>query len=205
MYIVGGYNVAKNNVLAIYKMPGQIYNRIAELAADNYGFITTDEAEAAHVNPHRLLEMARRGQLDRRGTALYRVPLIPVTQMDPYREATLWPRGAGAVISHETALDLYGLGDVNPGKIHITVPRAHRPRRKLPFQYRLHRQDLREDEVTSFEGIPIVTAATAIRQARRLGPALLRQAVEEGRRRGLVSRSEARELEEEIGLGAVVT
>ncbi len=37
-------------------------------------------------------------------------------------EATLWPRGAHGALSHETALDLYGLSDVNPAKIHITVP-----------------------------------------------------------------------------------
>ena len=182
-------------------MPGQIYNRIAHLAADNYGYVTTDEAEAAQINPHRLLELAHRGQLEHRGTGLYRVPLIPPTPLDPYREATLWPRGAGAVISHETALDVYGLGDANPAKIHITVPRAHRPRRQVPGQYRLHREDLQRSEMTAYEGIPIVTAAKAIRQARRLGPALLRQAIEEGEQRGLVSRTEAEQLRSEASVG----
>jgi predicted transcriptional regulator of viral defense system len=179
-------------------MPGYIYNQIARLAADNYGYITTDEAEVAKIDPHRLIELARRGQLERRGTALYRLPLIPPTPLDPYREATLWPRGAEAVISHETALDLYGLGDVNPAKIHITVPRAHRPRRQVPAQYRLHREDLREDEATLYEGIPIVTVAKAIRQSRQLGPALLRPAIEEGRRRGLISDLAAEQLQSEI-------
>jgi predicted transcriptional regulator of viral defense system len=179
-------------------MPTQIYTRIAELAADNYGYITTDEAEAANINPHRLLELAHRGHIDRRSTALYRLPLIPPTPLDPYREATLWPRGVEAVISHETALDLYGLGDVNPAKIHIAVPRTHRPRRKVPSQYRLHREELRDDQVTLYEGIPVVTPATAIRQARRLGPALLRQAIEEGQRLGLLSSVEALELRDEL-------
>jgi predicted transcriptional regulator of viral defense system len=182
-------------------MPGQIYNQLAELAADNYGYVTTDEAEAADINPQRLLELARRGQLEHRGTALYRVPLIPPTPLDPYREATLWPRGARAVISHDTALDLYELGDVNPAKIHITVPRAHRPRRQIPSQYRLHREDLHGDETTLYEGIPVVTAAKAIHQARQLGPALLRQAIDEGQRRGLLSRTEAEKLRAEILLG----
>ncbi len=184
-------------------MPGQIYNHIATLAADNYGFITTDEAGAAEINPHRLLELARRGQIERRGTGLYRVPLIPPTPLDPYREATLWPRGVEAVISHETALDIYELGDANPAKIHITVPRAHRPRRQVPVQYRLHREDLQGKETTFHEGIPIVTAVKAIRQARRLGPALLRQAIEEGEQRGLISRAEAEQLRDETQVGGV--
>jgi predicted transcriptional regulator of viral defense system len=178
-------------------MPGQIYNHIAELAAGNYGYITTDQAVAAGIDPARLIELARRGQIERCGTALYRVPLIPPTPLDPYREATLWPRGTEAVISHETALDLYGLGDVNPAKIHITVPRTHRPRRYVPLQYRLHREDLSDGETGLYEGIPIVTAAKAIRQAHRLGPAMLRQAIEEGRRRGLISSAEAERLRSE--------
>jgi len=93
------------------------------------------------------------------------------------------------------------LGDVNPAKIDITVPRAHRPRRKVPAQYRLHREDLGADEATLHEGIPIVTAAKAVRQARRVGPALLRQAVEEGERRGLISRAEAEQLRSEVLVG----
>lgn len=183
-------------------MPGPAYNRIAEIAAENYGYITTDQAQAAEINPDRLLELARRGQIERRGTALYRVSIIPPTSLDPYREATLWPRGSEAVISHETALDLYDLSDVNPAKINITVPRSHRPRREVPAQYRLHREDLGEDEVTLYEGIPIVTAGKAIRQARHLGPALLRQAVLEARRRGLLTSAETERLEREASLGA---
>jgi predicted transcriptional regulator of viral defense system len=183
--------------MVLTTMPGQIYNHIAELAADNYGYVTTDQAVEAGINPERLVDLARRGQIERRGTALYRVPLIPPTPLDPYREATLWPRGAEAVISHESALDLYGLGDVNPAKVHITVPRTHRPRRHIPAQYRLHREDLRDDEVVLYEGIPIVTAAKAIRQTHRLGPALLRQAIEEGGRRGLISSAEGERLRSE--------
>jgi predicted transcriptional regulator of viral defense system len=181
-------------------MPSPIYNRIAEIAADNYGYITTDGAEAAGINPDRLLEMARRGQIERRSNALYRVPLIPPTPFDPYREATLWPRGLEAAISHETALDLYGLSDVNPAKIDITVSRSHRPRREIPAQYRLHHEDLHEDEVTLYEGIPIVTAGKAIRQSQHLGPALLRQAIAEARRRGLVSSAEADRLGNDAAL-----
>jgi hypothetical protein len=78
-------------------------------------------------------------------------------------EATLWPgRGVRGVLSDETALELYGLSDVNPAKIDVTVPRAHRIRRKIPSAYRIHHEDLPGRDVTLFEGIPIVTPARAI-------------------------------------------
>ncbi|MBW8060798.1 MAG: hypothetical protein FVQ78_10920, partial [Solirubrobacterales bacterium] len=82
--------------------------------------------------------------------AVYRVPLIPVTPLDPYMQATLWPRNAEAVISHASALGLYELGDVNPAKINITVPRAHRPRREVPALYVLHREDLGPEDLTTY-------------------------------------------------------
>ena len=181
-------------------MPGATYNRLAEFAAKRYGYVTTADAETLGLDPHRLFEMARRGQLEHPATAVYRVPLIPATPLDPYMLATLWPRNADAVISHASALGLYGLGDVNPAKIHITVPRAHRPRRKVPELYVLHREDLGSEELTAYEGIPIVTAAKAIRQAHEahLGPALIRAVIEDGRRRGLLKPAEATRLEEDL-------
>ena len=181
-------------------MPGAAYNRLAEIAAERYGYVTTADAEALGLDPHRLFEMARRGQLEHPMTAVYRVPLIPVTPLDPYMQATLWPRNADAVISHASALGLYELGDVNPAKIHITVPQAHRPRREIPALYVLHREDLGPEDLTTYEGIPIVSAAKAIRQAHEahLGPALIRAAIEDGRRRGLLKRAEAAGLHEEL-------
>lgn len=181
-------------------MPGATYNRLAEIAAERYGYVTTADAEALGLDPHRLFEMARRGQLDHPTTAVYRVPLIPVTPLDSYMQATLWPRNVDAVISHVSALSLYELSDVNPAKIHITVPRAHRPRREVPALYVLHREDLEAGDLTTYEGIPIVTAAKAIRQAHaaHLGPALIRAAIEDGRQRGLLKRAEAAGLHEEL-------
>lgn len=184
-------------------MPGALYNQLAELAAENYGYLTTEEVEDAGIDPHRLVELARRGQIEHRARALYRLPLIPPTPLDAYREATLWPRGTQGVISHASALELYGLGDANPAKIHLTLPRAHRPRRQVPNQYVLHQEDLDPAEVGAYEGIPAVTPATAIRQTRKLGPELLRGAIEDGLRRGLLRPAEADDIRQELGIGSV--
>jgi predicted transcriptional regulator of viral defense system len=43
--------------------------------------------------------------------------------------AALWPAGRG-VLSHDTALELHELCDVNPEKIHLTVPADYQPRRR---------------------------------------------------------------------------
>ncbi len=41
--------------------------------------------------------------------------------------AALWPKGIQGVLTHDTALDLWDVSDVNPAKTHITVPHGHRP------------------------------------------------------------------------------
>ena len=137
--------------------------------------MTPDDARGLGINPMALVRMAERGQIERRGTGLYRLPLTPASRLDPYMEATLWPRGALGVLSHETALELYELSDVYPAKIHITLPRSHRVRRSVPPAYVLHHEDLGAAQITQHEGIAIVTPVHAIRQAHKahLGAALV--------------------------------
>jgi predicted transcriptional regulator of viral defense system len=185
-------------------MPGPVYTELAAIAAGQYGFITQDEASQLGIKPMTLVRMAQRGQLERRSQGVYRVPLIPETGLDAYMEATLWPRGAPGVLSHETALGLYELSDVNPDKIHITVPKHHRIRREIPPAYEIHHEDLGPGDVASHEGIATVPPAVAIRQCHEahLGPALLAQAIDQGERNGRLTRRQADELRSDIGVRA---
>ncbi len=178
-------------------MPGRNFKTLYEIAEDNYGFLTVDDARGAGIRPQRLAEMARRGSLQREGLGLYRLDPFPVHALDSYRKATLWPYGIEGVLSHETALDLYELSDVNPAKIHITVPKRYRLRRReVPPAYRFHHEDLDMHDITRHEGLPIVTPAKAIRQCHEahLRRDLLRQALEQARERGLLNRSAYTEL-----------
>jgi predicted transcriptional regulator of viral defense system len=110
-------------------------------------------------------------------------------------EAVLWTDRRG-VVSHETALDLYDLCDVNPTAIDLTVPTSFRTRKRPPTVYRLHRERLDPDEVRWFEGIPIVTPERAIRGGieQGLGWHLIDQAIKTARGRGLIDRPTAARL-----------
>jgi len=183
-------------------VPGKNYGELAELANENHGFITTEDARALDIDPINLVRMAERGQLERRGHGLYRFPLTLPGPLDAYMEAALWPRGAEGVVSHASALELYELSDVNPRQIHVTVPRAHRIRRQVPAAFRIHHEDLHPDDIGLFEGIPVVVPVRAIHQAdqAKLGPALLAQAIDHGERNGRLTLKQAQQLREEIGL-----
>lgn len=193
----------QNFTCYLVQVPGAVFTELAEVANEQYGFLTPEDARGLDIDPINLVRMFQRGHLERRSTGVYRMRLTPPSPLDAYMEATLWPgRGVRGVLSDETALALYGLSDVNPAKIDLTVPRAHRIRRNIPSVYRIHHEDLPEGDVTSYEGIPIVTPARAIRQshASHVGPALVGQAIDQGERNGRLSRREAAQLRRELGV-----
>jgi predicted transcriptional regulator of viral defense system len=176
-------------------VPGRDYNALMDVAVGQYGYITAEDAATVGVVADRLRKMAERGTLERVAYGLYRMPAVAATDLDQYMEATLWPRGGG-VLSHDTALDLHALSDVNPARIHVTVREDLRIRRAVPAAYRLHHRRLGESEVTRHEGIAIVTPARAIRDAieAHLGAHLIHQALANSRARGAISKAEEAEL-----------
>ena len=181
-------------------MPGRAYEALFELATDQYGFITRDQALKSGFNRDTLIQMAKRGLVDHVGHGLYRFKAFPAGPLDAYMAAVLWPHGKTGVLSHETALDLYGLSDANPAKIHITVPKKHRVTRTIPANYEIHHADLQPQEITWREGLLVTTVERTIRDAHQahLRRSLLEQALEQARSRGLLTAAAERKLRREI-------
>ncbi len=183
-------------------MPTARFADLAEAAAEKFGLVTLDDAKQVGYQPKTIVTLAERGQLERVSRGVYRVPFLPGGEMQAYLAAALWPQGANGVLTHETALDLWDVSDVNPAKIHVTVPHAHRPQREVPRTYVIHREDVDPADVAAIEGVPVVRLARAIRQCAQahLGRDLLEQAVRHGRGRGLLSTDEHDQLVRELGL-----
>jgi predicted transcriptional regulator of viral defense system len=187
------------------QMPTDRFAELAELAADQYGLFTLKDAHGVGYAQNTIAQMARRGRLERVSQGVYRIAFLPAGALGSYMEAALWPVGAKGVLSHDTALDLWDVCDVNPSEVHISVPRAHRTQRQVPNGYVIHREDLPEKDIAAIEGIPVVTLALAVEQcaADHLGPDLLEQAVRTGRAHGLLAAEQAEALRRELGLDRV--
>lgn len=181
-------------------MAGAAFNRVYEIAADQHGYFTTAQAEEADVLRNTVVKMAQRGVVERVSWGVYRLVQFPLSPRDALVEACLWPLSAPAVLSHESALALYELSDVNPARIHITVPASFRVQRAVPRTLVVHRASLAAHEVRVHEGVPVTTPERAIRDchAAHLGPALVRQAIRDGRRTGLLRARQAAALEREL-------
>jgi predicted transcriptional regulator of viral defense system len=142
-------------------MPGRIYTELLDLAQDQHGYLRAEDVREAGFDPKRLVDYERRGVAQRVAYGVYRMKAIPPDELEEYMRAALWPMGAG-VLSHETALDLYELCDVNPAGIDVTVPRSYRTHRSVPALYQLHRRDLASEQIGRLRGLPIVTPMRAI-------------------------------------------
>ena len=168
-------------------MPGKWYQAFFEVASDQFGFITSEDARELGGHDGALVDMARAGQLDRTARGLYRFRSYPTDARDELMAATLWPRRLG-VISHDSALDLWDLCDINPARIHVTVPKSARLRRRTPPTYEVHERDLDPGELSNIDGIPVVTPLRAILDGieRHLDRRLVNQAIDNANRRGLL-------------------
>ena len=161
---------------------------LLDRAFDQYGFVTSDDARSLGIDQKRLVDMERRGTLERVARGVYRFKVIPHTGREHLMEAVLWPRRTRGVLSHDTALDLHDLCDINPTEIHITLPRRYRINREIPSTYAIHHRDLADSDRTLIEGIPAVTPARSIADAidAHVDPKLIDQAIDTARRRGLI-------------------
>jgi hypothetical protein len=59
-------------------------------------------------------------------------------------------------------LAVYEISDVNPSRVHITVPKSARLRRRKPKWIVIHRGDLPLADVTLHEGLPVTTVAKSV-------------------------------------------
>lgn len=176
-----------------------IRDQVIERAVEQHGYVTTRDARDLGIDPTQLRLMAARGRLERVARGVYRVPVLPRTEHDELAEAVAWTLGRG-VVSHESALVLHGLSDVNPSRIQLTVPRDNHPRRAGGELYRLHRRVLKPADVTAKDDVPVTTVARTIRDCLATGtdPSQLRRALEQAAAEGLVRPREAETLRGEI-------
>lgn len=183
-------------------MPGQAYSMVFEVAADQHGYFTAEQAVAAGVRRMALVMMERRGVVERVSRGVYRLRQFPLSFHSEFVEAALWPLGVEGVISHQSALVLFGLSDVNPDCIHVTVPRTYRVRRNRPGGLVLHHADLTPAERTLVEGIPVTSVSKTLEDCHtaHVGNEILQQALEDAQRKGLLTRADAGQVIETLGL-----
>lgn len=170
--------------------------RLREIALDQHGFITTPQALEEGISHADLSMMVTRGRIARAAHGVYRVPQVPETEYDQYQLAVLWTGAPEACLSHDTALEAWGITDINPDRIHLTVARNRRLRRAGGERYVLHHDDLDPAQITWWQGIRIVNVRTSIAQGIASGVPtyLIRQALDRAGRTSVLPAAEGARL-----------
>lgn len=165
-------------------------------AESQAGYFTAGQALEAGMNRATLRHHARPGgRYQRVGWGLYRLRHFPPSPREHVMAAWLPLRGNGAVVSHESALELHDLSDVIPDAIHLTVPRSERgirPRAGV----RLHTSEAppRGKEIRRIAGLPVTRPERSIFDALESGaqPEQIEMAIHQALDRGLTTPSRLR-------------
>ncbi len=160
-----------------------------DVGVDQHGYITLRDAQRLGISQPTVSMLAQRGSLENVARGVYRFTDFPTSPAGTYLEAVLWTGQPRACLSHDTALALHDLCDINPGRIQITVPKDSRLRRAGGELYEVHHQDLQDEQIGWWERVPIVTVRTAIEQCIDTGVPtyLMKQALDSAQGRGAIN------------------
>jgi predicted transcriptional regulator of viral defense system len=166
-----------------------------EIAEPQYGFFTTKQAKEAGFDESKHAYHIRAGNWIREHRGIYRLRHFPSPERPDLMLWFLWSRDRNevpqGVYSHDTALALYDLSDVNPARLHMTVPKGFRRNSVIPKALVLHKADLAPTDSQDVSGTRATTPLRTIADLIAAGTtdeSILKQAITEGLARGLVTR-----------------
>ena len=177
----------------------EAFRRLFEFAEQQQGFFTTKQAKTAGFAENTHSYHVQVGNWIREHRGIYRLALFPTADRPDLVLWALWSRNRNeeveGVYSHQTALSLYDLSDVNPSKLHMTVPTNFRRNSDIPGILVLHYADLPDRDVQTAQGFkftrPLRTVLDVI-EAGAVERNFIRQAIRQAIDRGLITRQQIR-------------
>src|SRR4051794_36603112 len=160
--------------------PDQIISRIA---ARQHGVITLGQLVEAGLSPSGISRRVAAGRLHRVYRGVYAVGHAGLSDEGRWMAAVL-ACGEGAVLSHRSAAELWGLLQATTGAIHVTVPGAGgRAKRRGLI---IHRPpSLASSAVAHRQRIAVTTPARTIADLRRAtDPLVVRRAIRQANFKG---------------------
>lgn len=121
--------------------------------------VTTAQAAAVDVDRSTLHRLVRAGAVDRLRYGVYRLTSAPWSRNDDVRAVWLQaepgplvPAARRAAVCRESAAGVYGIGDLFPPALQVTVPYS---RRSNQPDVRFHVGELRAEEVEWVDGLRV--------------------------------------------------
>jgi predicted transcriptional regulator of viral defense system len=159
--------------------------RLFNLAASQGGYFSAAQARQVGYSYQAQAHHVGAGNWLRIDRGVFRLTEWVPDVHDDLARWTLWSRGRG-VTSHETALDVHGIGEFESARVHLTVPHRFSMRDDAVT---LHYADLPKSDIIERTGFRVTTPVRSIIDVAALAPDehQLARVIEEGRTAGLIT------------------
>lgn len=180
------------------KTPNEPQIQLYRIAEAQGGYFTAKQAASLGYASNKRVYHVQAGNWLREHRGIYRLALYPEPDRPDLILWWLWSRDRTdrptGVYSHQTALSLHELTDVNPSRLDMTVPASFRRGAPIPKILRLHYGCISEPEQEALFGVPVTNALRTILDVWEEGSLpkdTLRQAFEQARSNGKITRKQA--------------
>jgi very-short-patch-repair endonuclease len=171
--------------------------RIRRLARRQHGVVSRDQLLQLRLTPSGLAHWRRRGWLHPVHRGVFAVGPPELSQYGRWMAAVL-TCGRGALLSHQSAAELWGIRRAVPGRIEVTLPQPGKRRASGLIVHR--RIVLGPQDCRARHGIPATSPARTLADlALRLPAPQLEAAVNEADRLDLIEPERLRKAVEEMG------
>lgn len=159
--------------------------QLFELASGQGGYFTAAQARSLGYSYQAQAHHVGAGNWKRVDRGLFRlVEWVPGTH-DELARWTLWSRGR-AIVSHESAMGVHGIGEFESRHIHLTVPPGFTMRNDA---IALHYAELPTEDISERSGYRVTTPVRTLIDIAATGPDedQLARAIDDARRTGLIT------------------
>ncbi len=135
--------------------------RLFALAADQAGYFTAAQAKGIGYSYPAQAHHVKAGNWIRIDRGIFRLADWIPDVHDDLARWTLWSKQRG-VVTHDTALGVYGVGEFESPRIHLTVPPDFRMRNDA---LELHHAGLPDEDIVTRPGFRITTLTRSLADA----------------------------------------
>ena len=172
-----------------------------QVAESQGGYFTAKQAASLGFASNKRAYHVHAGNWLREHRGIYRLALFPEPDRSDLILWWLWSRDRSdqpsGIYSHQTALSLHELTDVNPSRLDMTVPPSFRRGVPVPRILRLHHGTVPTAEQQVLFQVPVTSALRSIRDVWEEGSLpkdTIRQAFEQARASGKITQRQVAEL-----------
>ncbi len=169
--------------------------KLYEIAQDQKGLFTTAQAIENGYPKNNHTYHVNAGNWQRIVRGVYRLSRFPEDEQENLMAIYLWSRDKSetpqAFFSHETALEIYNLSDINPVDIHVSVSKNFRKKPSGSLgNLVIHKRMIEDTELQVIDGIkattPLQTLIDIIAE-NSVDHKLIEQAVNQAYEKGLIT------------------